>query len=79
MEIIVVMKKEDNILKDKLIICQISDKMTGAGIPLEFMAFTDLTDWESYSKISALMLEKALLLSKETDLRIYQSVTSSLT
>ena len=73
------LKKEEKILKDRLIICQISDKMTGAGIPLEFMAFTDLTDWDSYSRISALMLEKALLLSKETDLKIYQSITSTQT
>ena len=66
-------KKDENVRKDKLIICQINETKCTTGIPVEYFFFTDQTDWGNYSKISAEKSELALKLLKELDLRPFQS------
>lgn len=66
-------KKDENVRKDKLVICQINEAKCTTGVPVEYFFFTDLTDWGKYSKISAEKSELALNLLKEFDLRPFQS------
>ena len=67
----------EHIIKSRGIICQISDKMTGAGIPVEFIAFTDQTEWGDYSKTSIALLEKAVVLANENGIKLYQTISAA--
>ena len=66
-------KKDPHVLKEKLVICQIDDAPSNFGIPVEFFFFTDLTDWEHFSSISASKEELALNLMRDLGLKQYQS------
>ena len=67
----------EHVIKSRGIICQISDKMTGAGIPVEFIAFTDQTEWGDYSKTSIALLEKAVVLANENGIKLYQTISAA--
>ena len=67
----------EHIIKSRGIICQISDKMTGAGIPVEFIVFTDQTEWGDYSKTSIALLEKAVVLANENGIKLYQTISAA--
>lgn len=71
-----IIKKDHNVVQDKLAICQINDSKSTTGVPVEFFFFTDLTDWEHYSMISSSKTELALALAKELGLKPYQSKVS---
>ena len=71
-----IIKKDNNVVQDKLAICQINDSKSTTGVPVEFFFFTDLTDWEHYSMISSSKTELALALAKELGLKPYQSKVS---
>ena len=68
-------KKDPHVLKNKLVICQINCNPTTLGIPVEFFFFTDLADWENFSRISASKEELALSLMKDLELNPLQSKT----
>lgn len=71
-----IIKKDKNVVSDRLAICQINDSKSTTGVPVEFFFFTDLTDWEHYSMISSSKTELALALAKELGLKPYQSKVS---
>ncbi|MCR5804755.1 MAG: mechanosensitive ion channel family protein [Clostridia bacterium] len=71
-----IIKKDPNVVQDKLVICQVNDTKSTTGVPVEFFFFTDLTDWEHYSMISSSKAELALALAKELGLKPYQSKVS---
>lgn len=69
-------KKDKNVVQDRLSVCQLNDSKSTTGVPVEFFFFTDLTDWEHYSMISSSKTELALALAKELGLKPYQSKVS---
>ena len=71
-----IIRKDSNVVQDRLTICQINDSKSTTGVPVEFFFFTDLTDWEHYSMISSSKTELALALAKELGLKPYQSKVS---
>lgn len=71
-------KKDDKVCKDRLIVCQVSSENSSKGIPVEFIFFTKETEWEPYSAVSASKLDLALSLANELNLKMFQDKTDAI-
>lgn len=66
------LKEDSRVCKDRLIVCQISGESSSKGLPVEFIFFTNQTDWVPYSSVSANKLDLAINLATELGLKLFQ-------
>lgn len=68
-------KEDDRVCSDRLIVCQVGSENSSKGIPVEFIFFTNQTDWVDYSEVSASKMDLALYIANELDLKMFQERT----